>query len=62
MSMTWIRKCLLFTIVHTFAKTHLSNDYQIDIHVKNEVLTTVLVIFSGTNRLPAVELTQWCIE
>ena len=32
----------------------------IDIHVNTEVLTTGLVIPSGTKRPPAVASTQWC--
>ena len=36
------------------------NDHIIDIHVNTEVLTTGLVIPSGTKRPPAVASTQWC--
>ena len=37
------------------------NDHTTDIHVNIEVLTSGLMITSGTKRPPGVASTQWCI-
>ena len=57
----WDKKILSFSKNPKFCKQEIyKNDHIIDIHVNTEVLTTGLVIPSGTKRPPAVASTQWC--
>ena len=59
--MPGIRKSLVFFENSKFCKQEIyKNDHIINIHVNTEVLTTGLVIPSGTKRPPAVASTQWC--
>ena len=57
----WDKKILSFSKSSKFfIRKIYKNDHIIDIHVNTEVLTTGLVIPSGTKRPPAVASTQWC--
>ena len=56
--MPGIRKSLVFRKIKKFRKQEIyKHDQIIDIHVNTEVLTTGLVIPSGTKRPPAVAST-----
>ena len=51
----WDKKILSFSKNSKFCKQKIyKNDHIIDIHANTEVLTTALVISSGTKRPPAV--------
>ena len=55
---SWGKKILSFSNNSKFCKQKIyKNDHIIDIHVNTEVLTTGLVIPSGTKRTPAVDNT-----
>ena len=57
----WDKKILSFSKNSKFFKQKIyKNDHIIDIHVNTKVLTTGLVIPSGTKRPLAVASTQWC--
>ena len=59
--MPGIRKSLVFCTNLKFYKQEIyKNDPIVGIHVNTEVLTTGLVIPSGTKRPPAVASTQRC--
>ena len=57
----WNKKILSFSKKSKYCKQEIyKNDHIIDIRVNTEMLTTGLVIPSGTKRPPAVASTQWC--
>ena len=58
--MPGIRKSLVFRKFKFFQQEIYTNDHVIDIQINTEVLTTGLVIPSGTKRPLAVASTQWC--
>ena len=57
----WDKKILSFSKISKFGKLEIyKNDHIIDINFNTGVLTTGLVIPSGTKRPPAVASAQWC--
>ena len=57
--MPGIRKSLVFRKIHTFVNRKFIDDHIHDIHVNIIVLTTELLIPSGTKLPPAGASTQW---